>query len=336
MTSYAIEAEHLRKEYLVKSKAFGLKKRVVKALDDLSFNVEKGEIFALLGPNGAGKTTTMRIIVGALRKFHGKVRILGDDIRVNWRLVRSKVGYMPETIALYNKMTPRRYLRYMGSFFESDKGILARRIDTLSNMLGFSDVLDLRIEGLSYGNKRRIMLALALLNDPEILVLDEPTNGLDPVARVEFRHLIRSFTDEGKTVVISSHVLGEIERIADRICIINKGKVVCLEKKTRLLDLITKRMNTTVKIRARNINESTLMDVICSTLGISRNSFNIEPIYEGLTKIGYLVRFHRRIEEIDHEKIIRKIVDINGGLLEYTPEVPDMENIYLRMIEAKT
>lgn len=196
-----------------------------KAIDDVSFDIEPGEIVGFLGPNGAGKTTTMKIITCFLAPDSGRVEI--DDLNIfdHSLEIRSKIGYLPENNPLYFDMYVHEFLRYMGRLNKIPKKDLQKRVDEVVDMTGLTREQHKKIGALSKGYRQRVGLSQALIHDPEILILDEPTTGLDPNQIVEIRNLIRDISKE-KTIIFSTHILPEVEAIADRVIIINQGTLV--------------------------------------------------------------------------------------------------------------
>lgn len=202
----------------------GLSRRYgdVLAVDRISFTVEQGEIVGLLGPNGAGKTTTLRMITGYLYPTEGEVRIAGISLGEDPLAAKRRIGYLPEDNPLYTDLTPREYLTFRAQVYEvSDPQALARAAE----VTGIVDVLDRPIAHLSKGYRQRVGLAAALLHDPDILILDEPTTGLDPLQILEIRGLIQRLAEE-KTVLFSTHILPEVQALAKRVIIIHRGKIV--------------------------------------------------------------------------------------------------------------
>ena len=200
------------------------------AVDGITLTVNPGEVTGLLGPNGAGKTTTMRMITGYFPPSSGSVMIDGIDIKKDPVGVKRKIGYLPESAPVYGDMLVYDYLKYIASIH----GISSvRRIDETSGMCGLTSVMGMRIDRLSKGYRQRVGLAHAMIHDPEILVLDEPTNGLDPNQIAEIRGLIRDIARK-KTVVLSTHILTEVEASCSRVVIINKGRIAADERTTNL------------------------------------------------------------------------------------------------------
>lgn len=200
------------------SKTFGN----FRAVNDISFSIPKGQIVGLLGPNGAGKTTTMRMITGFLVPTEGKILIDDIDVTENPVEAKKKIGYMPESAPLYSDMIVEEYLEYIAQMHGQNP---KERIPALCKECGLKEVMDKKIGELSRGNRQRVSLAHALMNNPEILILDEPTGGLDPNQIEDVRSIIREI-GKTRTVIISTHILSEVETMCNHVIIISKGKVV--------------------------------------------------------------------------------------------------------------
>ena len=212
-----ITVENLSKRYAAKT-----------AIEGVSFQVEKGEILGFLGPNGAGKTTTMRIVVGFMPASDGTVRVDGFDVFENPLDVRRRIGYLPENPPLYLEMTVTGYLRFVSKIKGVPKDKIDAEIQRVMERASITDVRDRIIAKLSKGYKQRVGLAQALLNDPPILILDEPTIGLDPKQIHEVRELIKDLAGK-HTVVLSTHILPEVEQTCHRVVIIDRGKIVAVD-----------------------------------------------------------------------------------------------------------
>jgi ABC-2 type transport system ATP-binding protein len=193
------------------------------AVRDLDLEVRRGEVFGFLGPNGAGKTTTIRMALGLVRPTSGRVELLGLDVREHRAEVLPRVGALVETPALYPYLSGRQNLR---AFAHMLGGVPDARLDEVLEVVGLAGRQRDKVRSYSMGMKQRLGVAVALLNDPELLILDEPANGLDPAGIVEMRDLLRQLAAAGKTVFVSSHVLAEVQQICDRVAIINQGRLV--------------------------------------------------------------------------------------------------------------
>ena len=195
------------------------------AVDGVSFNVERGEVLGFLGPNGAGKSTTMKMVTGFLRPDGGRVLVGGDDITKKPVAVKSRIGYLPEGAPLYGDMTPRSFLGFIANIRGLDAKTAIARIEEAIEQVSLQSVLDKPIETLSKGFKRRVGLAQAILHDPEVLILDEPTDGLDPNQKHEVRSLIQSMSKD-KAIILSTHILEEVEAVCSRAVIIAAGRIL--------------------------------------------------------------------------------------------------------------
>jgi ABC-2 type transport system ATP-binding protein len=213
-TGPVVVTEHLTKKY-----------GEFLALDDLSISLERGQVLGFIGPNGAGKTTTIRILVGLLRPTSGGARIAGVDCVRDARRIKRLVGYMPDAFGSYDNMRVREYLDFFGATFGIPRKARTRRIDEVLETTNALWMKDRYVEALSHGMAQRVGIARTLLHDPEVLILDEPANGLDPEARVEMRHLLLRLSEMGKTLIVTSHILPELSRVCDVIAIITQGRL---------------------------------------------------------------------------------------------------------------
>lgn len=203
------------------------------AVNNVSFTVNKGEIVGFLGPNGAGKSTTMKILTGYIQANSGSAHLDEDEIRIDNVNTKKKIGYLPEHNPLYPEMYIKEYLQFVGSLYGLKKGDLKDRIEEIIEKVGLSAEKNKKIEQLSKGYRQRVGLAQALIHDPEVLILDEPTTGLDPNQLVEIRNLIKE-VGKNKTIILSTHIMQEVEAICDRVIIINKGSIVADDKLEKL------------------------------------------------------------------------------------------------------
>lgn len=207
------------------------------AVNNVSFQVQGGEIFGFLGPNGAGKTTTIKMIVGLLQPTSGAAKVAGFDVQSQSLQAKAASGYVPDTPNLYAKLTGRELLRFVGDLYGLDRSQVTRRIDELLRVLELAAAADDTIDSYSHGMQQKTSLAAALVHDPRILVLDEPTVGLDPKSARLIKDMLRQLADRGAAVMLSTHILEIAERMCDRIGIINKGELVAIGTMDELRNL---------------------------------------------------------------------------------------------------
>ena len=238
----AIEVEHLRRVFRT---TIGVLRRTAKdvvAVDDISFDVAPGELFGLLGPNGAGKTTTIKMLTTLLIPTGGTARVLGEDVVHRADRLRGRIGFIfGGERGLYWRLTGYDNLRYFASLYRVEPEISKRRIPYLLELVGLSDRAKEKVDGYSRGMKQRLHIARTLLHDPEMLFLDEPTIGLDPVGARELRQVIRGLQAEKKTILLTTHYMFEADALCDRLGVINHGRIIALDTpaglKRHVLDL---------------------------------------------------------------------------------------------------
>ncbi|GAP08352.1 MAG TPA: ABC transporter ATP-binding protein [Anaerolinea thermolimosa] len=237
-----IETEHLIKRYGEKT-----------AVDDVSFSVSGGEIFGFLGPNGAGKTTTIKILVGLLQPTSGVVKVAGYDVLRQPLQAKAACGYVPDEPNLYPKLTPRELLRFVGDLYGLESSLVTRRSEELLRLFGLSEAANDTIDSYSHGMKQKTSLAAALVHDPRVLILDEPTVGLDPRSARLIKDILRQMADRGAAVMLSTHILEIAQAMCDRIGIINQGKLIAV--------------GTMEELRQLGKGESSLEDIFLSLTG---------------------------------------------------------------------
>ena len=210
------------------TKVFQVQGGELQAVAQLNMQIGKGEVFGLLGPNGAGKTTSIRLLLSLIKPTSGTAKICGYDISENGQEVRKVTGYLPEEMGMYNYLSPREYLQIMAKLCDVPKSIVHQRTGELIDLFKLDKVANRKIGELSRGFRRRVAIASTLIHDPEVLVLDEPTSGLDPLSAIQLQDLIVEFAGKGKTILLCSHDLLEVNRICSRVGILFKGKRVFL------------------------------------------------------------------------------------------------------------
>lgn len=237
-----IETQHLAKRYGDKV-----------AVDDVSLQVNGGEIFGFLGPNGAGKTTTIKVLVGLLQPTAGLVKVAGFDVQAQPLLAKAACGYVPDEPNLYAKLTGRELLRFVGDLYGLDRQQVERRAEELLRLFDLTAAGDDTIDSYSHGMKQKAALAAALVHDPSVLVLDEPTVGLDPKSARLIKDFLRQMADRGAAVFLSTHILEIAEHMCDRIGIIDRGQLIAV--------------GTMEELRALGRGESTLEDIFLTLTG---------------------------------------------------------------------
>ena len=198
------------------------------AVEDLDLEVAPGELFGFLGPNGAGKTTTIKMLVGLLRPTSGSARVAGHDILKEPEAAKARIGYVPDAATLYDKLSAREFLEFSGDLYHVERRLRDRRIDSLLKLFNLADRDRDFLSGFSRGMRQKVSLAAALLHDPQLLFLDEPTVGLDPQSARQMKDILQDFCREGKTVFFSTHILEIAERVCTRMAIVNHGRLVAI------------------------------------------------------------------------------------------------------------
>ena len=291
------------------------------AVKDASFVINKGRISGLLGPNGAGKTTVIRMICGAIIPDSGSIKVKGFDVINLSQLTRSLIGYLPETPALYPELTAREQLVYCARLKGINKQELCPAIDEILKECSISDVKNKLVSKLSKGYKQRLGIAQALIGDPDVVVLDEPTTGLDPVQIIEFRDLITRRKAGGATILISSHILSEIQNLCDDVTIMDKGSVLFGGNVAGLQVMTSK--NKEYHIELSNVDEKILgiISTIEGVLSCSRvDDNNIVVVAKDDNDVRSLIS--------------KKIVDSGYSLMGISINKKDLENYYLKLING--
>ncbi len=286
-----------------------------RAIQNLSFDAQQGEIVGFLGPNGAGKTTTMRILTGYMPPTDGEAIVAGYDVVEESLEVRKRVGYLPETVPLYTDMVVFDYLKFMGELRHIPN--VDDRVDEVLDMVGLLERSNGFIGNLSKGMRQRVGLAQALLHRPEVLILDEPTIGLDPGQVVEVRELIREIGKE-RTVLLSTHLLHEAQNICDRVLIINKGKIVAEDTTENLQARLIGAERVVVRVRGES---DELADTIKGVKGVR----DVETKEDGAVEFEFASGKDLRPE------VAKQIIKSGYDLLELRPLGMSLEEIFLEL-----
>jgi len=313
-----IEVQHLTKRY-----------GPFTAVDDVSFRAEKGEILGLLGPNGAGKTTTMRVLTGYMPATEGSVTVAGHDVFANPIEAKRQTGYLPETPPLYPDMTVREYLTFVAKLklpASVSKAERISRINAVMDKTHIADMANRHCAKLSKGYKQRVGLAQALIHDPAVLVLDEPTAGLDPKQIIETRALIRSLAGN-HTVVLSTHILPEVSQTCQRVVIINRGRIVAVDTPDNLTRQLKGSATLYVQVDAGGADAASALSAISGVRQVSELDRHEQMV-------GFEVASD--VERDVRRDVARLVVDKGWGLLELRPLRLSLEDIFLQLTTDET
>ncbi|MBV9560090.1 MAG: ABC transporter ATP-binding protein [Bradyrhizobium sp.] len=300
--------------------ADGLTKRYGKAyaVDNISFGIRRGEVFGLLGPNGAGKTTTILMMLGLTEISSGKVSVLGHDPARQPLAVKARVGYLPDSVGFYDQMTAVENLAYTAKLMGLDLAERTRRIADALLRVRLDDVAHKRVATFSRGMRQRLGLAEIIVKKAEIAILDEPTSGLDPQATLEFLDLIRELKAEGTTVLLSSHLLDQVQRICDRVALFKAGHIAM--------------MGTVAELSVGVLGAGFVVEVEAQGTGIARRLATIP----GVTKVETVApeRFRMTAERDVRPDAASAVVAVNGALLKLSVHEPSLEAIYARTFQT--
>lgn len=294
------------------------------AVDHLSFRVEKGQIYGFLGPNGAGKSTTMNIITGYLAATEGTVTIDGKDVQKDPEEAKRSIGYLPELPPLYVDMTVREYLDFVAELKKVPKKERKQQIDEVMEMTQITDMQQRLIRNLSKGYRQRVGLAQAILGYPEVIILDEPTVGLDPKQIIEIRDLIRKL-GENHTVILSSHILSEVSAVCDHIMIIAHGKLVASDSPENLQKLMSGSMELNLEVKGSAAAVKSALQEISQIDRIEENT-------EASKNVAKLKVISKENADI-REQVFYALADAKLPILEMTHAEKSLEDIFLELTE---
>jgi len=304
-----LKIDNVKKAY-IKYNILGKEITKFSALNGLNLKLEKGQIYGFLGPNGAGKTTTIKCIVGILESDSGDIFIDGQNIKDNLTFLKKKIGFLPEQVGLYGTLTANESLKFYGGFYGLSDNEIEKRSENLLSKLGLEKDANRKVNEYSLGMKKRLALCIALINNPEILVLDEPTSGLDPRGVKALRIVLKDLNKKGLTILLSSHVLSEVQEICTHVGIINKGKIIRQESIKEIIKEIEKK---TIKLllKVKNIKKETI-GYLSKNKRIKSLKHNIDKKHEELVLdlkeenipwvTDYLVKNETKIFSIEPQK----------------------------------
>jgi len=292
----------------------------LQAVNHLSFEIKEGSIFGFVGPNGAGKTSTMKIISTLLKPTSGKVRVAGEDVGVNPRLVRSLVGYMPDFFGVYDDLKVAEYLDFYAASYGIPQAQRQRIADDLLELMDLSHKREAYVDSLSRGMKQRLCLARSLVHDPELLILDEPASGLDPRARVEMREILKELKNMGKTIMISSHILPELTELCTHIGIIEAGQMVACGTVEEVMRFSQLGSNLRITVLDRLEDTVRLLQEQASISSVEAHENTLEVPFAG--------------DEQEMSRILTLLVKEGIPVVSFAPSNSNLEEIFMQVTKG--
>lgn len=295
------------------SKSFGNNK----VLKGISFEVKRGTIYGFLGPNGAGKTTTIKILAGLLNFDDGEIFFEEMDYKKYKKKILNRIGYLPQTPVFYGYLTPFEYLNFIGEICKMDKKKIKKRIDEVLSIVNLSNVANKKISSFSGGMIQRLGIATAIFNNPDFLLLDEPTSSLDPEGRLEILEYIKSLKKEGITVFFSTHILNDVERICDEVSILNNGQIIVSEN----LDKLKKKYIQPI-----------------FSIEFEEIPSNLNEKLSSLPYVQFINVHHNNVSvyvndlEIAKKDLIKTLAEFDAVLLSFSLKIPTLEDVFIRLV----
>ncbi|MFK7817887.1 MAG: ABC transporter ATP-binding protein [Planctomycetaceae bacterium] len=290
------------------------------ALDNLSLTLNRGDILGFIGPNGAGKTTTIRILVGLSRPTSGSAKLAGADCVRDVHKVRRLVGYMPDKFGSYDNMRVREYLDFFGAAYGIKRSVRKTRIPEVLELTNATWMQDRYVESLSHGMQQRVGIARTLLHEPEVLILDEPANGLDPQARIEMREILLRLAGEGRTLIVTSHILPELSRICDRCAIIAGGKLRAFGTLPEVTSQLSQQRTIELQLMAPKHVAAATKD-IQKMLG--------EKIEVLPSETESIVRFRAKIKDDNLAKLLKLMIERGHPVTQFREVAGDLEEAFV-------
>lgn len=318
-----IELKELKREFAITKGWIKRKKEIVKAVDGISFEVKKGEIFGLLGQNGAGKTTIIKMLITLLAPSSGTCKVLGYNTYGEEKKFRDKINFIfGGEMGVYRRLSARDNLKYFANLYYMDEDKANNQIDKLLELVNLKDKADVLVETFSKGMVQRLQIARGLINDPEIIFMDEPTIGLDPFGAKILRDIIRKLKSEGKTIMLTTHYLYEADELCDRMAIINNGHLVALGTPQELRNIISG-MNT-IEIVLEKINDDTISYI--------ERLESVSSVEKADTDKGIKLT----IKYLESEDVSGNILNSLNGLkiLSFNRKELTLEDVYIKLVEA--
>jgi ABC-2 type transport system ATP-binding protein len=294
------------------------------ALDDLTIQIERGRILGFIGPNGAGKTTTIKILVGLSKPTSGSAMIAGVDCVRQARKIKHMVGYMPDIFGTYDNMRVHEYLDFFAAAYKVPRKIRKKRLPEIMELTGTDYMRDLFVESLSHGMKQRVGIARTLVHDPQVLILDEPANGLDPTARIEMRRILLQLAQMGKTLIVTSHILPELSRICDMVAIITHGKLRAFGDLEDIMKTV--RQHRTMEVQLVSSSQVQAAAELLEKL-LGEDASVIPSPQEAM------VRFETDMDDHEMPKLLVRLLSQKLQVAQFREVVQDLEDAFLTVTQ---
>lgn len=289
------------------------------ALENISFTMPPGNITALVGPNGAGKTTLMRCMAGLDTPFSGKIRIAGTDVLENPREAHAKIGYLSDSFGLYDDLTVSQILEYIGGCHNLEGPALTERVGWVIKILRLEHIKGQKCQTLSRGWRQRVGIGMSIIHKPEILILDEPASGLDPEARAELSSVLKALQADGMTIMVSSHILAELEEYCTAMLVIRDGKI-----------------QDNIILSSHQSTASVTLNILLATAITTQQDADLRNKHSSLAVINPShIQIQSSAAPSDHHQILKDLVETGLAVSAFTPEEKKLQTLYLEMAQAK-
>lgn len=296
--------------------------KYVTAVKNLNLNIEEGDTFGFLGPNGAGKTTTIRMLTGFLKPTTGSIKIMGHDIFKESKLAKEHIGLVPDMFGLYDVLNAEEHLRYYGTLYGMSKSEITENLDHVLSIVKLQEHSQKKIKEYSHGMRQRLVIAQALLNNPKLLFLDEPTIGLDPIGAHDIRTIIKDLAKKGMTIFMSSHLLNEVQDVCETVGIIHYGLLVKMDKISNLTKELQIQKGNFINIEVTN-PDNKHVEVLKNVKGVEK----VFP-YQNFLKV--------QVESTEIvPDLVSALVSSGGRLISVTEMKPDLEQIFLNLTDMR-
>lgn len=319
-----IEVKDLHREFITRKGWIRSRKERVSAVDGISFQVGRGEVFGLLGQNGAGKTTTIKMLITMLAPTAGTCEVLGFNTFTQEKMIRNRINFIfGGELGLYRRLSAKDNLRYFACLYHIGKAEADRRIKKILELVGLWEKADILVETFSKGMVQRLQIARGLINNPEIIFMDEPTVGLDPLGARMLRDIIRKLKEEGKTILLTTHYMYEADELCDRIAILKQGKLIALDTPSNLKNLAEK--DKIIEVRLKTSGEM-LTENVRKISGVREAELSEE-------EKGHLLRVKYGAQEDISGEVFETVKGM--GIYSFTGKEPTLEDVYVKILEEK-